>query len=177
MNNKDYQFIIAGEDGEVKLTDTISGVVKKAIKSDSYKGFRKRIRENKVINREFGFRSFIIDKFWLDVLGNKEVKPFDLRLLIYLIGSMDFDNFCFSTQTEIAKFFGSERSNISAALKKLSKLGYISIHKENGVVHRMYYRVSPLIAYKGKYEDWKKEIFESNEVLLMETEMNDYYGE
>jgi predicted transcriptional regulator len=168
---KNYSILICDEDGHIQVEDKVGDIAKKLVRAEKYKGVKTRIKENKVINREFGFRSFIIDNAIDGLLTDKRITAFDFALLFYMISKMEFGNLCYLTYNDIVEKFSTHKSTVSKSIKRLETAKCISIIKEKGVTSRTYYRVSPLIAYKGKYEDWKKEMFDNNQSLAIEVEI------
>ena len=70
------------------------------------------------------------------------------RVLHFLFGKLDFENWLRISQIEIAKELGMKRPNISRAIKKLCEEGII--HKGPKVGTSWTYRLDPNFGWKGK---------------------------
>jgi len=105
-----------------------------------------------------GFQDFIEE-----LSKDREIKGEDYRVLLFLLGNMDFENWIQVTQESIAKELGMERTNVTKAIKKLSKKGIIEVAKRG----RMnIYRLNPDIAWRGSYKNlqgyYKSKILDFN---------------
>lgn len=85
----------------------------------------------------------------------KELKLEEIRLLNYLLGVCEFENWIHLGQSDLSKELDMKVSNVSRALKKLKEKGYIEVIKKSG---SNYYRINPEVAWKGSMEEWHKVI-------------------
>lgn len=86
------------------------------------------------------------------IATNQELKKNDYRVLLYLLGSVEYENWLTLSQAKIANALEMKRSNVNASLKKLQEQGIIEKHG------RANYRLSPQYGYKGKAKNLKKEV-------------------
>jgi predicted transcriptional regulator len=77
-----------------------------------------------------------------------------LRVLHYLFGKLDFENWLRVSQAEISKELEMKRSNISRAIKALVDRGIL--HKGPKVGTSWTYRLDPSFGYKGRGKNLKK---------------------
>jgi predicted transcriptional regulator len=70
----------------------------------------------------------------------------DIKVLLYLLSQIDFDNLAMVTQSHIAREMNVKQSQVSKALKKLEELMYID--KRNVGGNNAYY-IEPFVAKKG----------------------------
>lgn len=87
--------------------------------------------------------------------ANKELNNIELRVFIYLLGNVDFENFLEVSQSKIAKELETDRSYVNKAIKVLKEKEFIEIIKNSG---KNYYRINPYLAWKGQLETWQKTI-------------------
>jgi len=84
---------------------------------------------------------------------DKELDGVDLRILLFLIANMDFENWIQVSQKTISKKLKINIPNISRTIKKLKNKKIIEVAKRG----RMnIYRLNPEIAWKGSYKELQK---------------------
>ncbi len=69
------------------------------------------------------------------------------RVLMFLLGSMDFENWCRVTQDAVAEAIGMDCGTVSHIFRKLIKAGLLMEHYNR--YNFRSYRVAPLLAWKG----------------------------
>ena len=69
------------------------------------------------------------------------------RVLAYLLGRLDFDNYLKVQQTEISDKLHIKKPNVSRAMKKLAELDIITVGPMAG--RSKTYRLNPRIAHRG----------------------------
>lgn len=84
---------------------------------------------------------------------DKELGTYDLRVLMYLLGNVGFENWISITQENIASELEIKRPNIARTLKKLSEKNIISKEK---VGRSNFYKVNPEFVWRGKTSKWKE---------------------
>ena len=89
-----------------------------------------------------------------NILSNESLKGVDWKVLLKLIGAVEFGNVITPNQTEIAKELGIGQASLSRALKKLvAAMAIIPIEKQ-GV--QTQYRLNPLLGFKIASVDYRK---------------------
>ena len=88
------------------------------------------------------FQDFLLN------LANSKLTQEQYRVLCYLMGKLDFENYIVIKQTQAAKELGIKQPNISAAIKKLEELDIICQGPRSGMVKS--YQLNPYYAFKGK---------------------------
>lgn len=85
-----------------------------------------------------------------DLALDTRLSKIDYKILLYLIGNMDYSNNVYTTISALAEKFGMQRSYISLSIKNLSELSFVEVGKINGAntIH-----VSEYIASKGNLDD------------------------
>lgn len=85
-----------------------------------------------------------------DLALDTRLSKIDYKILLYLIGNMDYNNNVYTTISALAERFGMQRSYISLSIKNLSELSFVEVGKINGAstIH-----VSEYIASKGNLDD------------------------
>jgi len=100
---------------------------------------RKKIRSNRWF---MGFQ----DSF-IEIAKDKNLRGQDRQVILYLLGSLNFENHLQITQKSIAKDLDIPRVNVTKSIKKLNDCGYIDLQKVDG---RNEYRINPEFVWKGK---------------------------
>lgn len=153
-----YKMIVFNEEGDVVLDETVSEVSKGLINRSVTK---KKYSDNRKVTKLTGLRTLFMDRALLEVIS--KLKYFELKVLIYFICNMEFDNWCYINNGMIAEYFKVSKEQISRSVNVLTKLGYLEEHKKKGIIVERYFRVSPLIAYKGRFDDWKQVLLENDD--------------
>lgn len=98
----------------------------------------------------FMFQSEHLEKLAL----NEHLQGNDYRLLLFLFGCLDFDNYISITQKQLSEATKIGQSHISESLKRLEVQGVISKTKKS---NRNVYRLNSSYAWKGKISEFQKE--------------------
>ena len=102
-------------------------------------------------------------KGFSEIAADKEMTMEPYRVLLYLMSRLDFDNFIYVTQTEIADYLDIKKPNVSRAMKLLERKELILRGPKLGHSHA--WRLNPDYGYKGDPEgkvcqpDGKKTVF------------------
>ena len=111
--------------------------------------------------QEYRFTAF--RKGFSEIAADKEMTMEPYRVLLYLMSRLDFDNFIYVTQAEIAAFLGMKKPNVSRAMKLLERKELILRGPKLGHSHA--WRLNPDYGYKGDPKgkvcqpDGKKTVF------------------
>jgi CRP-like cAMP-binding protein len=84
----------------------------------------------------------------LEIAKDSDITGADMRVLMYLFGHLDFENFIHVSQQEIAEYVGMQAPNISRSMKLLIRKGIILDGPKIGRMKT--YRLSPDLGWKGK---------------------------
>lgn len=90
----------------------------------------------------------------LDMLATSDLRGDDLRVLLALLGRLDFENLIQLEQAAIAKRLGMQRQNISRSIKRLVTLGALLEGPKIGRSHT--YRLNPNYGWKGSSKNHHK---------------------
>ena len=102
-------------------------------------------------------------KAFLGIAADKEMTTEPYRVLLYLMSRLDFDNFIYVAQTEIADYLGMKKPHVSRTMKLLERKGLILRGPKLGHSHA--WRLNPDYGYKGDPDgkvcqpDGKKAVF------------------
>lgn len=114
--------------------------------------------------RLYARRWFVVSQDPMAMLAaDKEMTLEPHRVLLYLMSRLDFDNFIYVTQTEIADYLDIKKPNVSRAMKLLERKELILRGPKLGHSHA--WRLNPNYGYKGDPEgklyqpDGKKTVF------------------
>ena len=94
--------------------------------------------------------------------ARKELNGMELKVFLYFLEIMDFENWIHITQKEMAKDIGIAQRNVQLAIKGLKEKGYIEVIKKG---HENYYRVNPELAWKGSEKTHYKELKRKNPLI------------
>ena len=83
--------------------------------------------------------------------ADRELTATQLRVLLYSMGRLDFENYIHLSQTEIAHALGVKRPNVTTAVAALVKKRILSKGPRVGRVTTL--RLSPELAWKGRYKN------------------------
>lgn len=85
-----------------------------------------------------------------DLALDTRLSKMDYKILLYLIGKMDYSNNVYTTISALAEKFNMQRSYISLSIKNLSELSFVETGKIEGssIIH-----VSEYIAVRGSLEE------------------------
>ena len=82
------------------------------------------------------------------IAQDKDLTTEPYRVLMILLGKLDFENWIHVSQTEIAEILNMKRQQVSRAIKLLEKKGILLRSPKIG---RSYgYRLNPYYGWKGK---------------------------
>ena len=76
------------------------------------------------------------------------------RVLLYIMGKLDFENYICLTQKSVGESLGMRKQHVSRAFKGLIKHGVI--HEGPKVGRTKTYRLDPGFGYKGKSKNYEK---------------------
>ena len=114
--------------------------------------------------RLYARRWFVVSQDPMAMLAaDKEMTLEPHRVLLYLMSRLDFDNYIYVTQADIAEFLGIKKPNVSRAIKLLERKEIILRGPKLGNSHG--WRLNPDYGYKGDPEgkvgrpDGKKIVF------------------
>ena len=107
--------------------------------------WKDRSRHRKIIKQFYGEKIMIFQAILKKAV--KELSNDELKVLMYMLGIMDFENWIHIPQKELAKDIGFDLRRLQRALKGLKEKGYIEVYKKG---RSNYYRINPEIAWKGK---------------------------
>jgi hypothetical protein len=112
----------------------------------------------------YGRRWFVVSQEPMAMLAaDKDMTMEPYRVLLYLMSRLDFDNFIYVTQAEIADFLGMKKQSVSRAMKLLERKALILRGPKLGHSHA--WRLNPDYGYKGDpggkvcQPDGKKTVF------------------
>jgi len=123
----------------------------------TWKDKRKRSR---AVSELYGGKVMIFQ----DILKKavKELTEGELRILNYMLGVMEFENWISIPQKQIAKEVGIHPVTVSKIVKQLAKKGYIEIYKKG---RENYYRIRPEVGWKGTERGHLKILRRNNPLL------------
>lgn len=98
-------------------------------------------------------RHFTMNQDALSILA-KELNGEELRVLLILLGSLDYENYIQIPQMDIVEALGMQKPNVSRAIKKLLEIGVILIGPKIGRSHS--YRLNPKFGWKGTVTNHKR---------------------
>jgi hypothetical protein len=84
----------------------------------------------------------------LEIAKDSDITGADMRVLMYLFGHLNFENFIHVSQQEIAEYVGMHKQHISRSMKLLIRKGIILDGPKVGRMKT--YRLSPDLGWKGK---------------------------
>jgi hypothetical protein len=84
----------------------------------------------------------------LQISKDSDITGSDMRVLMYLFGHLDFENFIHVSQQDIAEYVGMQKQNVSRSMKKLITKGIILDGPKVGRMKT--YRLSHDLGWKGK---------------------------
>ena len=96
----------------------------------------------------------------LEWLAKQSLPQEQYRVLMYLMGKLDFSNYLRVTQTEIARDLSMRQPNVSRAMRSLVELDIIAEGPHIG--NAKTYRLNPYMAHKGRNQ--KQTIIEYDEL-------------
>lgn len=83
-----------------------------------------------------------------------EMTGSSLKVLMYLFSKLDFENFIYYSQSDIAKAISMQRSNVSRAFRFLISKGIVLQSQKVGSIKC--YRLNPNYGWKGKVSNLDK---------------------
>ena len=84
----------------------------------------------------------------LEIAKDGDLTGADMRVLLFLFGKLDFENFLHVSQKEIGEFVGMKNPNVSRSMKKLVAKGIVLDGPKVGRVHT--YRLSADLGWRGR---------------------------
>lgn len=119
-------------------------------------------------------RSFttLYDEALLDVSITRDLTGQDLKLLFHLISVMEFGNWVHVSQRTIAEKMSTRQSNIWRSLQKLEDQGLVKQQQKGS---KVFYRVSPRIAFRGSqaaYHDARRDFGLDYKPMMFEASPN-----
>jgi DNA-binding Lrp family transcriptional regulator len=91
----------------------------------------------------------------VSLAADREITGEALRVLVYVLGRMDFENWLRLPQAEVAHALGMHKQNVSRAIGRLVEKGVIE--KSGTTVGGAHlYRVSHKLAWRGRVVNWKE---------------------
>ena len=126
--------------------------------------FKETSKRQKQIRRQI--KEFYEDKIMIfqKMLGRarKELNGTELKVFLYMLEVMDFENWINIPQKEMAKEIGIHLTNLKQAIKGLRKKGYIEVYKKG---RENYYRINPEVAWKGSEKSHLKVLRGKNPLI------------
>ena len=110
--------------------------------------WKERNKRNRIIRERYEDRIMIFQRMLKR--GVKELKNDELKVFIWMLGVMEFENWINVPQREIAEEVGFDLRRVRRAIKGLRDKGYILVMKKG---RENYYRINPAIAWKGSLKD------------------------
>ena len=94
--------------------------------------------------------------------ARKELNGTELKVFLYMLSVMEFENYLNIPQKEMAKDVGIHITNLKKAIKGLREKGYIEIVKKG---RENYYRINPEVAWKGSEKSHLKVLKSKNPLI------------
>ena len=97
---------------------------------------------------------------FIEIAKDQEMTGETMKVLFYLFGKLDFENFIQQTQIEIAEGLGMQKQNVSRAMKLLTSKQIVLEGPKIG--KSKCYRLNPNYGWKGKVktlQEHRKEQF------------------
>jgi uncharacterized membrane protein len=94
--------------------------------------------------------------------ARKELNGTEIKVFLFMLSIMDFENFINIPQKEIAKEVGISERLTREAIKGLKEKGYIEVYKKG---RENYYRINPEIAWKGSEKSHLKVLRSRNPLI------------
>jgi hypothetical protein len=89
----------------------------------------------------------------LDLLADSDLTGEELKVLLKLLGRLDFENFLLINQSELAKSMGIQRTNVNRSIKRLVALEVLIEGPKAGPLRT--YRLNPTFGWKGSAKNHK----------------------
>ena len=141
----------------INIKTPIEDVVKQLV-------FKETSKRQKQIRRQI--KEFYEDKIMIfqKMLGKarKELNGTELKVFLYMLEVMEFENFLNIPQKEMAKEIGISVRLIKQAIKGLREKGYIEVYKKG---RENYYRINPEVAWKGSEKSHLKVLRGKNPLI------------
>ena len=110
--------------------------------------WKERNKRNRILRERYEDRIMIFQRMLKR--GVKELKNDELKVFIWMLGVMEFENWINVPQKQIAEEVGFDLRRTRRAIKGLREKGYILVLKKG---RENYYRINPAIAWKGSLRD------------------------
>jgi hypothetical protein len=83
----------------------------------------------------------------LDLLADSDLTGEELKVLLKLLGRLDFENFLLINQSELAKSMGIQRTNVNRSIRRLLEMEILLEGPKVGPLRT--YRLNPTFGWKG----------------------------
>jgi predicted transcriptional regulator len=100
----------------------------------------------------------------LDMLASSDLRGDDLRVLLALLGRLDFENLIQIEQTAIAKRLGMKRQNVGRSIKRLIATGCLLEGPKIG--RSRTYRLNPAYGWRGSAKNHQKALRASERAAM-----------
>lgn len=124
--------------------------------------WKERNKRNRIIRERYEDRAMVFQRMLKR--GVKELKNDELKVFIWMLGVMEFENWINVPQREIAGEVGFDERRVRRAIKGLRDKGYILVMRKG---RENYYRINPAIAWKGSLKEHIK-ILRKNDPIFDE---------
>lgn len=103
-----------------------------------------------------GFREgwIVMAQTALELLATSDLRGDDLRVLLYLLGRLDFENLIQVEQTAAAEKLAMQKQNVNRSIKRLAELGCLIEGPKVG--RSRTYRLNPNFGWKGSGSEHQK---------------------
>ena len=91
---------------------------------------------------------------FISIAEDREIKAQPSRVLYFLMGNLDFENFIQIPQVEICQRLGMKKQDVSKAIKILFEKKVLLVGPKIG--RSLSYRLNPYYGWKGKVSNLKK---------------------
>lgn len=108
-------------------------------------------KQKKIVGEPF---MLMFQNALIEVSKNRALTGMDRRVLLYLIGVMEYENLVRLTQRQIAEELQTSQQEVCKSIQKLYDEGYVSIDEIYGKAY--IYKVSEDLVWKGKTENREK---------------------
>jgi len=136
------------------VVDPLTGEVVKQIETEAVLVIPVK-NKLRYLRKEGWFLGF--QRFFINLAMDRELTHADFKVLSYLLGIMDFENFVMVSINEIAKQTGLSKPTVIKSLKKLRDKGIILIEKYG---RRNCYKLNPECVWRGTFSKRGKKILE-----------------
>lgn len=147
-----YRLILFDEyNNEITYETNPDSLTSHLIWKDENKRRNQLKKQNAIITQSYGEKVTVFQHMLKRAA--KELNPEQLRLFLLLLSICDFENWIEVTQSDMAKELETQISHISRAMRGLKEKQFVQVIKKG---KSNYYRINPLVAWKGSFESHKK---------------------